>query len=56
MRFGYIAIIAGGIGPNVWDKEMTIFGDDMTISEALSEIEKEIEGEDATVISIEQID
>lgn len=56
MIFEYIAVVAGGRGPDVWDKEVTVSGEDMTIREALEKVESEITDSDAVVISIEQAD
>lgn len=51
----YLAVIQGGCGPDVWDSEITVGGENMTIKQALEEIEKELES-DAAVVSIEQVD
>lgn len=56
MFFEYLAIISGGRGPDVWDKEITVSGENMTISQALEQIESQIVDEDAAVVSIEQVD
>jgi hypothetical protein len=56
MTFTYLAVISGGIGPGVWDREVSVSGEGMTIRQALDEVEKQIESSDAVVISIEQVD
>ena len=58
MHFKYLAIVAGGIGPDVWDAEVAIEGEDMTIRDALHQIESKIEisGDEGIVISIERSD
>ena len=55
MIFTYLAVINGGIGPDVWDKEVEVAGPNMTIMQALTKIELELSG-DGVVVSIEQID
>lgn len=55
MKFEYIATISGGRGPDVWDREISVRGDDMTIKQAIEEIEKDMPS-DAAIISIEQVD
>ena len=49
--FNYLAIIAGSIGPDVWDKETSVYAKD--ISEAIRIIKRDIPV-DAAIISIEQ--
>lgn len=55
MKFEYLAVVSGGTGEDVWDKEVDIIGEDMTLGQALDKIESELES-GCTVISIEQID
>lgn len=55
MEFTFLAVIDGGIGENVWDREFTIKGEDLTIAEALAKIEEDLCA-DEVVISIEQVD
>ncbi len=47
----YLAVVAGGIGPDVWDREVEVEADN--IREALEIVEKNLE-HDEVVISIEQ--
>jgi len=47
----YVALIYGGIGPNVWDREVEVEAED--IRQALDKVEAGIEGE-GDVVSIEQ--
>ena len=56
MKFTFLAIVSGGYGPDVWDNEVTVSGEDMTIKQALEEVEKGLEGVDAVVVQIEQVD
>ena len=56
MYFEFLACIQGGRGDEVWDNEITVSGEDMTISQALDEVEEMISGDDASVVSIEQVD
>lgn len=51
--YQYIATITGGIGPDVWDNEMSIFAPN--ISEAVRLIEEGLKG-DAAIVSIQQAD
>ena len=55
MIFTYLAVINGGRGPDVWDREVEVSGPGMTIRQALEEVESGLGG-DAVVVSIEQID
>lgn len=55
MKFSFLAVISGGYGPDVWDREVTVSGEDMTIKQALEQIEADLEGDEA-VVMIEQID
>jgi len=52
--YDYLAVVAGGIGEDVWDKEVRIFAPN--ISEAVRLIEEKIEDSSAAIISIEQVD
>lgn len=56
MKFEYLAIAAGGLGPDTWDKELSIEGEDMTIRQALDEAEKQIADTDGVIVAIEQVD
>ena len=56
MKFKYLAIAAGGIGPDTWDKEIIVEGENMTIRQALDEIESSLSDTDGAVIAIEQVD
>ena len=49
-----MALICGGGGPDVWDRDITIGGDNMTISQALAKIEEQLEYSEV-VVSIEQV-
>lgn len=55
MKFEFLAVVAGGRGPDVWDDKVTVSGENMTIKEALEKVEAGLEG-DAVVVSIEQVD
>ena len=54
MKFEYLATISGGRGPDAWDREVTVSGDDITIRQALEEIEKDLP-DDAAIVAIEQL-
>ena len=56
MKFEYLAVAAGGIGPDTWDKEITVSGENMTIKQALDEAENKIADTDGVIVSIEQVD
>ena len=49
--YNYLAVVAGGIGPDVWDKEIEIQAS--SIGEAVRIIEDDLQS-DAHIISIEQ--
>jgi len=49
----FLAVIAGGSGPDVWDAEATIYA--TSIRQALAMLEAKISS-DESVISIEQVD
>jgi hypothetical protein len=52
----FLAVVAGGIGPNTWDREVTIKGVGMTMSQAAHAIEQEIAGAGGGAITwIEQL-
>jgi hypothetical protein len=51
--FEYLAVVAGGIGPDVWDKEITVHAKD--ISEAVRIIEGDLKDSSAAIVSIEQV-
>ena len=53
MKFSFTAFIVGGIGPDVYDREETVSGEDLTIREALHRIESHLR-DDEFVIGIEQ--
>lgn len=52
IKFEYLAVVASGIGPDVWDTEVMVHA--KNIKEAIEIIES-IE-RDAYIISIEQVD
>lgn len=54
-KFTFLAIVCGGRGPDVWDKEIEVFGDDMTIRQALDAVEKQMDCTDCAIVSIEQM-
>lgn len=56
MMFEYLAIACGGIGPDTWDKEIVVSGENLTIKQALEKAELAIVDTDGAIISIEQID
>ncbi len=58
MRFQFLAVIAGGKGPDVWDKEVTVAGENITLHDAVHEVDRVCEeaGDDAAIVSIEQWD
>ncbi len=47
----YLAVVSGGIGPDVWDKEVSVFAKD--IAEVVRIIDQDLP-HDAAIISIEQ--
>ena len=49
--YNYLAVVAGGIGPDVWDKEIEIQAS--SIGEAVRIIEDDLQS-DVRIISIEQ--
>ena len=49
--YNYLAVVAGGIGPDVWDKEIEVQAS--SIGEAVRIIEDDLQS-DAHIISIEQ--
>lgn len=49
--FNYLAVVSGGIGPDVWDKEVSVYAKD--IGEAVRIIDQDLP-DDAEIISIEQ--
>ena len=55
MMFKFLAEIQGGTGDKVWENEVTVGGEDMTISQALQEVENALPY-DAVVVSISQED
>ena len=56
MRVKFLGVIAGGKGPDVWDKEITVAGEHITMHDAVHELEIACDeaGDDASIISIEQ--
>ena len=58
MKFEFIATIGGGAGPEVWDAVIAVSGENMTIRQALDEVERMIAEDDsnAIVLSIGQKD
>jgi hypothetical protein len=53
-NFIYVAMIVGGEGPNVWDKEIVLRATD--IEDALSQVQIENEKYGGWITSIEQDD
>ena len=51
--FEYLAVVTGGIGPDVWDKEIAVHAKD--IGEAVRIIEGDIKDSSAAIVSIEQV-
>ena len=49
----FLAVVEGGIGPNVWDREVTVWADN--IRAALDTVESQISDSSAAVTSIEQV-
>ena len=52
-NYKYLAVVAGGIGPNVWDKEVSVYAPN--IAWAIRLIEEKFKS-DEVIISIEQMD
>ena len=55
MIYKYTSLVVGGRGPDTWDKEITLEGEELTIMEALEKIESDLK-HDGIVVSIEQDD
>ena len=51
-KYKYLALVAGGIGPNVWDKEIEIEAQSML--DAVTIITKQLDN--VNIVSIEQVD
>lgn len=52
MKYNYLALIQGGIGPDVWDKELTISAVDFR--DASSQAIAQAEDLGGQVVSVEQ--
>jgi hypothetical protein len=48
----FLAIVEGGIGPMVWDREITVWADN--IGSALAKVESKLSYKDSVVVYIEQ--
>lgn len=55
MKFQFLARACGGLGPDTWDQEIEVEGEDMTIRQALDAAEAKMQKR-GCIVSIEQVD
>ena len=54
VEFEYVAVVCGGRGPDVWDKEISVKA--RNLRHALDLVELQVINPDVTIVSIEQKD